>query len=335
MSKKDPKVCVVGVGAVGVELLRLLRQRQFPMSGLTVLARSARTIEVDGKPYDVQQVAPQAFAGQELVLFAGTEGEKGASVTYAPEAIRQGALCIDNGADFRMDPKVPLVVPEINPEDLKTHHNLIANPNCSTIQMVLALAPLHRAAGLKRVVVSTYQAASGAGRRAIENLKAQSADCLKSGKAVRGKTPAEQTAFNVVPQIGSFQEMGYTSEEWKMVRETRKILHMPQLKINATTVRVPVINGHSESIYVELDRPMTPEAAKKLLSQQSGIQVTEADDDYPMPVDADAKDPVFVGRIRQDPDDAHGLAFWAVSDNLRKGAALNAIQIAEALLKNR
>ena len=330
--KKAYNIAVVGVGVVGQEMLRILRERNFPIKNLKVFARSSRQIQVDDTRYDVQEIAADGFEGMDIALFAGTEGEKGASVTFAAEAVKRGAVVIDNGADFRMDSDVPLVVPEVNPKDAKKHSKkgIISNPNCSTIQMVVALGPIHKVTKLKRVIVSSYQAVSGAGRGGVSQLEDEIKD-----REVLTKAFAYRIAMNVIPQIGSFGDNDFTSEEWKMVRETRKILHKPKLAINATTVRVPVINGHSESIYVELDRPLDPEEAKRLLSQQPGIQVTDAADDYPMPVDADGKDPVFVGRIRQDPDNAHGLAFWVVSDNLRKGAALNAIQIAETLLKNR
>ena len=332
MQKKSAyNVCVVGVGAVGIELLRVLKQRKFPVATLTVLARSARMIDVDGTSYQVQAIAPEAFKGQEIVLFAGTEGEKGAAVTYAQEAIRQGAICIDNGADFRMDPEVPLVVPEVNPEDIRLHKGLIANPNCSTIQMVVALAPLHRTAKIKRVIVSTYQAASGAGRQAIEELKDQSEAALQGKPSPTPQALPRRIAFNAVPQIGPFQEMGYTSEEWKMVKETQKIMHEPNLRVTATTVRIPVVNGHSESVYVELEKPVSPEQAAQLWKKIPGVVVAEKQDHYPMPLDANGRDEVFIGRIRCDPFDPHALTFWVVADNLRKGAATNAVQIAELL----
>ena len=334
--KKDQrkyKVCVVGVGAVGIELLRILRQRQFPMEKLTVLAQSARSIEVDGIRYDIQAISPEAFEKDQIVLFAGTEGEKGAAVTYAKEARRRGAICIDNGADFRMEPDVPLVVPEVNPEDVKHHKGFIANPNCSTIQMVMALAPLHRSFGIRKVVVSTYQAASGAGQQAMQVLQAETSGLLKKEEIPPPQVLPQRIGFNAIPQIGPFQDSGYTSEEWKMVRETQKILHDPKLKITPTAVRIPVMNAHSESIYVEMECPVRPEEAKKAWKTMPGLVVVEETDRYPMPIDADGRDEVFVGRIRPDPFDPHALVFWVVSDNLRKGAALNAVQIAELLVK--
>lgn len=331
VKKPAYNVCVVGVGAVGVEILRVLRRRQFPVSKLTVLARSARTLSVDGVSYPVQTISPEHFEGQEIVLFAGTEGEKGAAVTFCREAIRRGAVVIDNGADFRLDPKVPLVIPEVNPEDLKNHRGLIANPNCSTIQMVVALAPLHRRYKLRRIIVSTYQAASGAGSKAVEALEAQtSAAVLKKPIPLSDALP-QQIAFNVFPQIGPFQELGYTSEEWKMVKETQKILHDGGIAVTATTVRVPVRDAHSESVYFETQQPCSVDDLKNLWRQSPGIRLVE-EPAYPMPIDAAHRDEVFVGRVRPDPFVRNAFTCWIVSDNLRKGAALNAVQIAECLI---
>jgi len=333
MSSNKSNVCVVGVGAVGMELLRVLEGRRFPIKKLTVLARSARTLKVEGNSVKVQAISPEAFEGQDLVLFAGTEGEQGAAVTFAPEAIRRGAVCIDNGADFRLDPKVPLVIPEINPEDLQNHKGLIANPNCSTIQMAMALHPLRSQRKIRKVIVSTYQAASGAGQAAVDELKSQTSALLGNETVPTAQVLPAQIGFNAIPQIGPFQELGYTSEEWKIVKETQKIFHDPALKITATTVRIPVVTGHSESVYVEMDKPISPEEAKQLWNKAPGIQVTDGPDAYPMPSDAAGRDEVFIGRIREDPFDRNALLFWVVSDNLRKGAALNAVQIAEELVK--
>lgn len=325
-------VAVVGVGAVGLEMLRVLRQRAFPVARLTILARTARTIVVDGARYEVKAVSPEAFAGQDLVLFAGTEGEQGAAVTYAREAIRGGAVVIDNGADFRMDPAVPLVVPEVNAGDLATHRGLIANPNCSTIQMVVALGPVHRQAGLRRVIVATYQAASGAGRQAAEELKAQTAATVQDRPRPPAQALPQPIAYNVIPQIGPFGDLGYTSEEWKLIKETHKILHDDQIPITATTARVPVLNAHSEAVYFETKRPLTLEALKTLWRNSPGVTLMEAPA-YPMPIQADGRDEVFIGRVRPDPTVRNAFTCWVVSDNLRKGAALNAVQIAEALAK--
>ncbi len=333
MLPKKPgyNVCVVGAGAVGVEILRVLRQRKFPVAKLTVLARSARTLTVDGQDYPVQAVSPGAFEGQEIVLFAGTEGEKGAAVTYAKEAIRHGAVCIDNGADFRMDPSVPLVIPEVNPEDAQQNKGMIANPNCSTIQMVVALAPIHKKLKVRRVIVSTYQAASGAGSKATDALLAEICAAAEKKPLPASDALPQRLALNVFPPIGPFQGMGYTSEEWKMVKETQKILHDPSIAITATAVRVPVVDGPSESVYFETERPATVQEVKELLRKSPGIRLVE-EPAYPMPIDAAHRDEVFVGRLRQDPTVKNAFTCWVVADNLRKGAALNAVQIAELLV---
>ena len=330
--KSAYNVCVVGAGAVGIEILRVLRQRRFPVAKLTVLARSARTIEVDGQSYAVQPVSPEAFDGQEIVLFAGTEGEKGAAVTYAKEAVQRGAVCVDNGADFRMDPSVPLVIPEVNRDDAGKHQGIIANPNCSTIQMVVALAPVHRRFKVRRIIVSTYQAASGAGSKATEALLAETRAAADKEPLPASDALPQRLALNVFPHIGPFQELGYTSEEWKMVKETQKILHDPSIAITATAVRVPVLNGHSESVYFETEKPTTVHELKELLRRSPGIRLVE-EPAYPMPVDAAHRDEVFVGRMRQDPTVKNAFTCWVVSDNLRKGAALNAVQIAELLIR--
>lgn len=334
MNRDKPNVCVVGVGAVGIEILRVLRQRSFPTGRLTVLARSERTLEVDGTFYSVQEIRPEAFEGQDLVLFAGTEGEKGAAVTYAPEAIRRGAVCIDNGSDFRLDPKVPLVIPEVNPEDLNPGSALIANPNCSTIQMALALNPAHRKFGIRRIIVSTYQAASGAGSQAVQALAEETIAWAQKRPLPAPRALPRQIAMNVIPQIGPFQELGYTSEEWKLARETQKILHDDKIVITATAVRVPVRDAHSESIYFETVRPATLEQLKTLWKSSPGILLVE-EPDYPTPIQAARRDEVFVGRVRPDPSVPNAFSCWVVCDNLRKGAALNAVQIAERLIQGR
>ncbi|MDD5557775.1 MAG: aspartate-semialdehyde dehydrogenase [bacterium] len=331
-------VVVVGVGAVGVEMLRVLRQRRFPAAGLTVLARSARRIEVDGVSYEVRTAEPGAFEGARLALFAGTEGEKGAAVTLAGEAVSRGAVVIDNGADFRMDPKVPLVVPEVNPDDAARHEGIIANPNCSTIQMVVALWPIHRRSRIRRIILSSYQSVSGTGRAAMEELREQSPLVL-DGRADEARCAAypHRIAFNVIPQIGSFGEMGYTTEEWKTRLETHKIFHDDSIQIASTTVRVPVFNGHSESVYIETEEPLAVEEVRRLLAAAPGVVLVDdpAEGRYPMPVEAAGRDETFVGRIRRDPDVERGLHLWVVADNLRKGAATNAVQIAELLLGRR
>ncbi|MFA5039898.1 MAG: aspartate-semialdehyde dehydrogenase [Candidatus Omnitrophota bacterium] len=331
-------IAVVGVGAVGIEMLRVLKSRNFPVGTLKVLARSERDIVVDGSSYHVEAISPESFEGVDIALFAGTEGEKGAAVTYAPEAVKRGAIVIDNGADFRMEPDVPLVVPEVNPRDIKLAkkgRGIIANPNCSTIQMVVALAPIHKLYKIKRVIVSTYQAASGAGSKAVTELFEQTRAVLAGHEDVRPEALPQRIAFNIFPQIGGFADCDYTSEEWKMIKETHKILHSEKIMVSATTVRVPVRTSHSESVYLETKRPVDIEEAKKILSQSEGIKVM---DDvkgcgFPLPVEIEGKDEVFVGRLRKDPYNDKGMWMWIVADNLRKGAATNAVQIAELLIK--
>jgi aspartate-semialdehyde dehydrogenase len=339
--KKAYNVVVVGVGVVGQEMLRTLKGRNFPIGKLKVLARSARQIQVDGESYDVQEITPDGFEDIDIALFAGTEGEKGASVTFAAEAVKRGAVVIDNGADFRMDPDVPLVVPEVNPKDAKKYRKkgIIANPNCSTIQMVVALGPIHKEAKIKRIIVSTYQAASGAGRGAVDQLKKELSLLNNTGygdviiKEAQDRTLPHQLAFNVFPHIGGFGDFDYTSEEWKMVKETHKIMHSDKIKVSATTVRVPVRTGHSEAVYIETKKDISVEELKELLKNSPGVELVDSpkDDLYPMPLDCEGKDAVYVGRIRKDYV-KNAFWLWVVSDNLRKGAALNAIQIAELLI---
>ncbi len=337
---KKYNVAVVGVGAVGIEMLRCLKQRNFPVGELRVFARSARDIEVDGQRYFVQEISPEGFAGIDIALFAGTEGEKGAAVTYANEAVKRGAIVIDNGADFRMDPGVPLVVPEVNAKDAKKHKGIIANPNCSTIQLAVALWPIYKKAGMKRLVITTLQASSGAGRGAVEQLKEEicliaSKECQEVQVKVQNKSLPQQLAYNVFPHIGTFGECDYTNEEWKLVKETHKIMHDKKIKISATCVRVPVRTGHSEAVYIETVKPLEPSKAKDIISKAPGVIVVDEPKSnlYPMPKDIEGKDEVFVGRVRGDPFIKNGLWLWIVSDNLRKGAALNAVQIAELLVK--
>jgi aspartate-semialdehyde dehydrogenase len=364
MSQKKYSVAVIGVGAVGIEMLRVLKQRNFPIGELRVFARSSRDIEVDGQNYSVQAISPEGFAGIDIALFAGTEGEKGASLTYAQEAIKRGAVVIDNGADFRMDPKVPLVVPEVNAQDVnpvrnwfltkkhrpegrglasdsQSHKGIIANPNCSTIQMVVALWPIYKKAGIKRIIVTTLQAASGAGHAAVEQLKQENQDIVSEGCQdvhvnIKERYLPQQLAYNVFPHIGTFAECDYTNEEWKLVKETHKIMHDDKIKISATTVRVPVRTGHSESVYIETRKPIQPDKVRGLLAKSPDIIVIDDPKKnlYPQPLDVEGKDEVFVGRIRKDPFIKNGLWLWVVADNLRKGAATNAVQIAECVISS-
>jgi len=338
--KAKYNIAVVGVGAVGIEMLRCLKNRKFPVAELRVLARSAREIDVDGQKYQVQAISPEAFDSMDIALFAGTEGEKGAAVTYAIEAVKRGAVVIDNGADFRMDAGVPLVVPEVNAPVIKKHKGIIANPNCSTIQMVVALAPIHKKVGIKRVIVTTLQASSGAGKAAVDQLKEElkmiaSNDYKNVQADVANKAMPQQLAYNVFPQIGGFADYDFTSEEWKLVKETHKIMNDKNIKVTATTVRVPVRTGHSEAIYIETKKPIEPEAVKKLLAKSAGIIVVDDTKRglYPMPKDVEGKYDTYVGRIRKDPYVKNGMWMWVVADNLLKGAASNAVQIAEELIK--
>jgi aspartate-semialdehyde dehydrogenase len=336
---KKYNVAVIGVGAVGIEMLRVLKQRNFPVGNLKVFARSSRNIGVDGQNYAVEAITPDGFDGIDIALFAGTEGEKGAAVTYAQEAVKRGAVVIDNGADFRMDPDVPLVVPEVNASDVKKHKGIIANPNCSTIQMVVAVDPIHRAVGIKKIVVTTLQASSGAGKSAVDQLN-EEISMISSGGFdnvhvnAKAKSMPQQLAYNVFPHIGSFVDGDYTNEEWKLVKETHKIMHTDKIKISATTVRVPVRTGHSESVYIETEKPLTPEKAREILSKAPGVIVIDDPKKslYPMPKDVEGRDETFVGRIRQDAFSENGLWLWVVADNLRKGAATNAVQIAECVI---
>ena len=332
---KQYNVCVVGIGAVGTEMVRLLEKRKFPMKSLTILARSERQEVIDGKSYQVKVAAPDAFQGMDFAFFAGTEGAKGASQTLGWEAVKRGCVVIDNGDDFRMDTRVPLVIPEINADALKGHPGFIANPNCSTIIALMPLAPLHKAAKIKRIVASTYQAVSGTGAPAVKELEAQ-AKAWASGQALPREVYPHQILFNVIPSVGSFKDdSGETTEEVKMRKETHKILGDSSIRIGNTCVRVPVLNGHSIAINVEFEKPLSPEQAKELLKNAPGVKLVDSPKDaqYPMPIHASGEYDVLVGRIRKDQSVDNGLVLWCAGDNIWKGAAQNAIQIAEALIK--
>ena len=336
MNKKDKyNVAVVGVGAVGEEMLRVLAQRNFPIDELRVFARSSREIKVDDKSYSVKQISNDGFEGIDIALFAGTEGEKGAAVTFGPEAVKRGAVVIDNGRDFRMKADVPLVVPEVNANEAKRHKGIIANPNCTTIQMVVAINPIYKAAGIDRLILSSYQAASGAGRSAVKQLEDEYRAWAKGESLPEPSGLPRRISFNVFPQVGDFAEDDYTSEEWKSVHEGHKIMGDDSIKISTTTVRVPVKTSHSQSIYLETKKPISANDAKAVLSKAPGVKLVDDPKNnlYPMPIDCEGKDEVFVGRVRRDPFVKNGLWLWVVADNLRKGAALNAIQIAEVLIK--
>lgn len=337
---KNPNVAILGAtGAVGQEFLKLIAERNFPFNNLKLLAseRSAgKQIEFLGKTYVVEEAKPDSFNGIDIALFAGGAAGK----ALAPEAVRRGAVVIDNSSTFRMEPDVPLVVPEVNPEAIHSHKGIIANPNCSTIIMVMALKPIHDRVKIKRIVVSTYQAVSGAGKEAIDELTEQVTDILAGRPVQPNILPSAslpkhyQIAFNLLPQIDVFLENGYTKEEMKMVNETHKILNDYSIGITATTIRVPVYRSHSESINIELESDLSAEETRQLLAGFPGVSILDnpAEMEYPMPLFCSDKDDIYVGRIRQDPSVPFGLNMWVVGDQIRKGAALNALQIAEYMI---
>jgi aspartate-semialdehyde dehydrogenase len=328
-------IAVVGAtGAVGTIICRLLETRNFPFRRIKFLAsqRSAgKPLQFAGKTYTVEELRPEAFEGVDLAI-ASTPDE--VARDFVPEAVRRGCVVVDESAYFRMDPKVPLVIPEVNAHAIARHQGIIASPNCSTTQMVVAMKPLHDAARIRRVVVSTYQATSGAGLVGTRDLDGGTRAKL-AGQPYRYENFAYPIAFNCIPQIGSPKHEGYTSEEMKMVHETRKIFDDETILVCPTCIRVPVSNCHSESILVETERKITVEEARRLFRAFPGIIVMDdlPNKVYPMPLNCDQRDEVFVGRIREDLSSPNGLAFWCVSDNLRKGAATNAVQIAEVLAK--
>ncbi|AST97564.1 aspartate-semialdehyde dehydrogenase [Shouchella clausii] len=336
-------VAVVGAtGAVGQQMLKTLEQRDFPIKSLKLLSskRSAgKQITFKGQSYTVEEATPESFQGVQLALFSA-----GGSVSKAlvPEAIKRGAVCVDNTSAFRMDADVPLVVPEVNESDLHNHQGVIANPNCSTIQMVVALEPIRQKLGLKKVIVSTYQAVSGAGLEAVEEMEKQTRAILDGKEATAEVLPVAkekrhyQIAFNAIPQIDVFQDNGYTFEEMKMINETKKIMHMPELEVAATCVRLPIETGHSESVYFETEQSgASVKEIQALLSEAPGITLQDnpAEQLYPLVTNAVGKNDVFVGRVRRDLDRDNGYHAWVVSDNLLKGAAWNSVQIAESLIK--
>ena len=328
------RVAILGAtGAVGTELLELLQSRNFPIADLKLLAspRSAgRTISFQGEELPVEPVTDDSFENVDIVL-ASAGGST--SKTWAPKAVERGAVVIDNSSAFRMTPNVPLVIPEVNPEAAEAHQGIIANPNCTTILMAMAVWPLHQVQPVQRIVAATYQSASGAGMRAMEELKAQAQAIL------RGETPPTESfpyplAFNLFPHNTPLNEQGYCEEEMKMVNETRKIFNAPQLRVSATCVRVPVLRAHSEAINLEFAQPMSVTKAREVLSKAPGVKVVEdwEANYFPMPIDASGRDEVLVGRIRQDLSHPCGLELWLCGDQIRKGAALNAVQIAELLV---
>ena len=332
---KQFNVAVVGAtGAVGQQMLEVLAERDFPIKELRLLASGrseGKFLEFKGEQLMVQKLDKDSFAGIDIALFSagGARSEE-----FCPIAASAGAVCVDNSSAWRMDPDVPLVVPEVNPQDIALYKKkgIIANPNCSTIQMVVALKPLHDAARIKRVVVSTYQAVSGTGQKAIEELRIQTGELL-NGRPTDCKVYPHQIAFNCLPHIDIFMDNGYTREEMKMVNETRKIMGDDSIMVTATTVRVPVFYGHSESVNIETEKKISAALARELLAAAPGVQLVDdvKNEVYPMPIDAAGQDLTLVGRIREDESIANGLNLWVVADNLRKGAATNAVQIAEIL----
>lgn len=335
MSKLFNIAIVGATGAVGQEMLRVLKERNFPVGELRLLASErsvGKTLEFNGDEIDVQVLTENSFDGIDIALFSAG-GDR--SLEYCPHAAAAGAVCVDNSSAWRMDPDVPLVVPEVNPDDLADYgkKRIVANPNCSTIQMVLPLKALQNSSRIKRIVVSTYQAVSGSGQAAVDELREQAGELL-NGRPAENKVYPHQIAFNCLPHIDSFLENGYTREEMKMVNETRKILGDPEIRVSATTVRVPVFYGHSESVNVETEEKVGVEQARQLFEAFPGLEVVDEPSDslYPMPVDAAGQDATYVGRIREDLSLDNGLNLWVVADNLRKGAATNAVQIAELLV---
>ncbi len=336
LRKKDKYVvAVVGAtGAVGNEMIAVLEERNFPIEKLRLFASErseGKTLQFEGSEIPVESLNEDSFKGIDIALFsAGAERSK----IWAPIAAKSGCVVVDNSSQWRMDPEVPLVVPEVNAPDLKWHKGIIANPNCSTIQMVVALKPIHDAARIKRVVVTTFQAVSGTGKKAMDELLQQTTDMLNF-REIKCNVYPHQIAFNILPHIDKFLENGYTKEEMKMINETKKIMGDESIRVTATTVRVPVFRGHSESVNIETEKKITPNEVRSILSKAPGIVVYDAPEKnvYPLPIEAAGKDPVYVGRIREDESIDNGINMWVVSDNLRKGAALNAVQIAEELIK--
>ncbi|MFN3871163.1 MAG: aspartate-semialdehyde dehydrogenase [Aquificaceae bacterium] len=332
------RVAIVGAtGEVGRAFLRVLEERSFPVEELLLFASErseGAELTFKGEKVKVQALNKRdSFSGIDIALFSA-----GSSISkeYAPKFAQEGAVVIDNSSAWRMDPEVPLVVPEVNPEDVKEHKGIIANPNCSTIQMLVALKPIYDAVGISHIVVSTYQSVSGAGAKAIKELKDQAKAWCEGEEMPEAKALPKRIAFNVIPQIDVFTENGYTKEEMKMFNETRKILHDPDIKVSATCVRVPVFYGHSEAISVKLKKDLSPEKAREILKGAKGVVLVDDPQkgEYPLAIDVAGKDEVFVGRIRKDLVFEPGLSLWVVADNIRKGAATNAVQIAELLVQH-
>ncbi len=332
---KQYKVAILGAtGAVGREMMKILAERNFPVSELHLLA-SARSVgkvlEWKGQAITIEEACDSAFEGMDIVLGAA---ENDIAKKFAPAIVKAGAVFVDNSSAFRMDPTVPLIVPEINPEDAKNHHGIISNPNCSTIITVTAVNALNALSPIRTMIASTYQAVSGAGAGGPIEL-AEQVEALRTGKPVEAKVFSHQIAYNLIPQIGGEQFEGYTSEEMKMQNEGRKIMHLPELKVSCTCVRVPVVRSHSISVQLHFDRKITVEEAREAIAKAPGCRLVDdlAKKEYPMPLETSDQDIVFVGRIRPDLTDDHGLCLWCCGDQVRKGAATNAVQIAELLVE--
>ncbi len=330
---KGVTVAILGAtGAVGQEMLKVLAERSFPVAELRLLGdrQAGKCLVWRGNEYTVEKTSADAFEGVDLTLVAaGSE----VSLRYAPEAVKRGAIVIDNSSAYRLHPDVPLVVPEVNPEDVGHHHGIIANPNCSTIIAMVAIKPLHDHASVKRMVVSTYQAVSGAGQMGLVELETQTRQLL-NGESISPTVFPYQIAYNLIPHIDDFASNGYSKEELKMLHEGRKILHAPDLRVSCTCVRVPVLRSHSEAITIGTDRPLPVELARELLGKAPGVRVVDdpSKRQYPMPIDSSDQDLVHVGRIREDLSCHNGLVLWVCGDQIRKGAATNAVQIAELLV---
>lgn len=331
-----PNVAVLGAtGVVGNHILSILEERNFPFNSIKFLASAksaGKEIKFKGNTYIIEEAKPESFEGVDIVL---SSAGAATSKALAHEAVKRGAIVVDNTSLFRMEKDVPLVIAGVNDEDIRKHNGIIANPNCSTSQLMLALKPLHDAAKIKKLIVSTYQSVSGAGKAAIDELT----NCSKAqleGQVCENKVFKKNIAFNLIPQIDVFLDNGYTKEEIKVVNETKKILHLPEeTPISCTAVRVPVVISHSEAVNVEFEKPLSPEEARKILSESYGIVVEDnpANFEFPTPVEAAGKDPVYVGRIRKDLASDNGIVMWVVADNLRIGAALNAVRIAEKVVE--
>ena len=340
--RNPPNIAILGAtGAVGQEFIRLFKERNFPFSSLKLLASAksaGKKLQVCGKDYVVEEATPKSFEGIDIALFAGGK----ISEVLAPEAVKRGAIVIDNSSTFRMDPKVPLVIPEINPEDIAKHQGIIANPNCSTIIMFMALKPIYDISPIKRIIVSTYQAVSGAGKDGIDELFKETEAVFTGKEYVPNILPSSglpkhyQIAYNLIPQIDVFLENQYTKEEMKMVHETHKIFHDDTIQITPTAVRVPVVRSHAESIYIETEDVISVDKIKQAISDFKGIVLVDdvANQIYPMPLDTSDKTDVAIGRIRKDLFNDKGISLWVCGDQIRKGAALNTLQIAEYIISH-